>query len=90
MGGKKGTITGEKGKSGDKKKPISRSARAGLQFPVGRIHRLLKVSLRLGLVQPCTAVTCFGGRWSGRVAARIAAQEPLQRPAADALFFNRR
>jgi len=26
----------------DKKKPISRSARAGLQFPVGRIHRLLK------------------------------------------------
>ncbi len=62
MGGKKGTITGEKGKSGDKKKPISRSARAGLQFPVGRIHRLLKVSLRLGLVQPYTAVTCFGGR----------------------------
>ena len=28
----------------DKKKPISRSARAGLQFPVGRIHRLLKAS----------------------------------------------
>jgi histone H2A len=26
----------------DKKKPISRSSRAGLQFPVGRIHRLLK------------------------------------------------
>eukprot|EP00884_Botryococcus_braunii_P022005 jgi/Botrbrau1/8489/Bobra.0237s0104.1 len=24
------------------KKPISRSARAGLQFPVGRMHRLLK------------------------------------------------
>ena len=40
--GAKGTITGEK--KGDKKKPISRSARAGLQFPVGRIHRLLKVS----------------------------------------------
>ena len=38
--GAKGTI-GMKG-SGDKKKPISRSARAGLQFPVGRIHRLLK------------------------------------------------
>jgi histone H2A len=32
-------------KKGDKKKPTSRSARAGLQFPVGRIHRLLKVSL---------------------------------------------
>lgn len=28
---------------GDKKKPTSRSARAGLQFPVGRVHRLLKV-----------------------------------------------
>ncbi|KAL4515134.1 hypothetical protein Ndes2437B_g08632 [Nannochloris sp. 'desiccata'] len=38
--GAKGTI-GLKG-AGDKKKPISRSARAGLQFPVGRIHRLLK------------------------------------------------
>ena len=38
--GAKGTI-GIKG-AGDKKKPISRSARAGLQFPVGRIHRLLK------------------------------------------------
>lgn len=42
--GAKGTIGGEK--KGDKKKPISRSARAGLQFPVGRIHRLLKVSRR--------------------------------------------
>ena len=26
------------------RKPVSRSARAGLQFPVGRIHRLLKES----------------------------------------------
>jgi len=34
-------------KGGDKKKPVSRSAKAGLQFPVGRIHRFLKV--RLGL-----------------------------------------
>lgn len=33
-----------------KKQPVSRSARAGLQFPVGRIHRYLKdrVSLRIG------------------------------------------
>lgn len=38
--GAKGTMGKEKG---DKKKPTSRSARAGLQFPVGRIHRLLKV-----------------------------------------------
>ncbi|XXG76727.1 hypothetical protein AAC387_Pa08g1021 [Persea americana] len=30
------------GKDKDKKKPVSRSSRAGLQFPVGRIHRHLK------------------------------------------------
>merc|ERR1712072_1257144 len=35
MGGAKGTI-------GDKKKPVSRSSKAGLQFPVGRVHRYLK------------------------------------------------
>ncbi len=40
--GAKGTLGG-KAIDKDKKKPISRSARAGLQFPVGRIHRLLKV-----------------------------------------------
>ena len=33
----KGTAT-----KGDKKKPTSRSSKAGLQFPVGRIHRHLK------------------------------------------------
>jgi hypothetical protein len=36
--GAKGTMA-----KGDKKKPISRSIKAGLQFPVGRIHRFLKV-----------------------------------------------
>ncbi|XP_057485084.1 probable histone H2A variant 3 [Actinidia eriantha] len=48
--GAKGLIMGktpsakdkDKDKDKDKKKPISRSSRAGLQFPVGRIHRLLK------------------------------------------------
>ena len=30
------------GKAGDASKAQSRSAKAGLQFPVGRIHRLLK------------------------------------------------
>lgn len=30
------------GKSGGKKAPQSRSSRAGLQFPVGRVHRYLK------------------------------------------------
>lgn len=40
---KGGKGKGGKGKSGTgKKAPVSRSARAGLQFPVGRIHRFLK------------------------------------------------
>ncbi|KAK3244500.1 Histone h2a [Cymbomonas tetramitiformis] len=39
--GAKGTMAGDK-KAGDKKKPVSRSTKAGLQFPVGRIHRFLK------------------------------------------------
>merc|ERR1711981_262737 len=33
---------GAKGTIGDKKKPVSRSSKAGLQFPVGRVHRYLK------------------------------------------------
>ncbi|KAF2282999.1 hypothetical protein GH714_043061 [Hevea brasiliensis] len=43
--GAKGLITGKStlnNKDKDKKKPVSRSSRAGLQFPVGRVHRLLK------------------------------------------------
>ena len=40
--GAKGTMGMDK-KLLDKKKPTSRSSRAGLQFPVGRVHRLLKV-----------------------------------------------
>ena len=52
--GAKGTLGG-KAIDKDKKKPISRSARAGLQFPVGRIHRLLKVRplQRPAALQPC-------------------------------------
>jgi len=50
--GKGGKAKGGKGKSGSKKAPISRSSRAGLQFPVGRVHRYLKsriaVSQRVG------------------------------------------
>lgn len=38
--GAKGTMSSKKG---DKRKPTSRSVKAGLQFPVGRIHRFLKV-----------------------------------------------
>ena len=43
--GKGGKVGGTGGKVGDKKKkpPQSRSMRAGLQFPVGRIHRHIKV-----------------------------------------------
>ena len=36
--GKAGKDTGKLGNN----KPVSRSARAGLQFPVGRLHRHLK------------------------------------------------
>ncbi|XP_057460331.1 probable histone H2A variant 1 [Actinidia eriantha] len=38
----KTTAAASKDKEKDKKRPISRSSRAGLQFPVGRIHRQLK------------------------------------------------
>ena len=41
--GAKGTLGAGKGAAGDKKKPVSRSARAGLTFPVGRVHRQLKL-----------------------------------------------
>ena len=40
--GAKGTMSSKKG---DKRKPTSRSVKAGLQFPVGRIHRFLKVRI---------------------------------------------
>lgn len=40
VGGKGGKASG--GKVGGDGKSQSRSAKAGLQFPVGRIHRLLK------------------------------------------------
>jgi|TARA_B100001142_G_scaffold307105_1_gene337432 histone H2A len=39
LSGKGGKVSSK----GDKKKPTSRSVKAGLQFPVGRIHRFLKV-----------------------------------------------
>jgi len=42
--GKSGKVGGKSGKTGGEAdgKATSRSAKAGLQFPVGRIHRLLK------------------------------------------------
>ncbi|EZG43720.1 histone H2A [Gregarina niphandrodes] len=46
VGGKVGGKLGGKGKASSgksKKAPTTRAARAGLQFPVGRIHRMLKL-----------------------------------------------
>ena len=43
VAGGKGKLGGKGGKSGKSKKaPMSRSARAGLHFPVGRLHRMVK------------------------------------------------
>ncbi|KAK0410945.1 hypothetical protein QR680_005403 [Steinernema hermaphroditum] len=42
MAGGKGKAGKDSGKSSRKGGVVSRSARAGLQFPVGRVHRLLK------------------------------------------------
>ena len=48
--GAKGTMSDKKG---DKKKPTSRSVKAGLQFPVGRIHRFLKVIISSTVLLEC-------------------------------------
>lgn len=42
-GGKRGKVAS--GKS--KKRPLSRSVRSGLHFPVGRIHRFLKKNVAM-------------------------------------------
>jgi hypothetical protein len=42
LAGKSGKSTATAGKTGDHGRSQSRSAKAGLQFPVGRVHRLLK------------------------------------------------
>ena len=51
--GAKGTMKG-----GDKKKPTSRSVKAGLQFPVGRIHRFLKVSTACSRLRGIDVARC--------------------------------
>ncbi|KAG0487768.1 hypothetical protein HPP92_009863 [Vanilla planifolia] len=62
--GAKGLIMGKSAalnasKDKDKKKPVSRSSRAGLQFPVGRVHRLLKSRVAAnGRVGATAAVYC--------------------------------
>ncbi|RDD46936.1 Core histone macro-H2A.1 [Trichoplax sp. H2] len=53
-------MSGRGGKA--RKKPSSRSARAGLQFPVGRMHRRLKSSthhLRIGSGAPVYLAACI-------------------------------
>eukprot|EP00388_Colpodella_angusta_P004997 GDKJ01015814.1.p2 GENE.GDKJ01015814.1~~GDKJ01015814.1.p2 ORF type:complete len:201 (-),score=66.37 GDKJ01015814.1:160-762(-) len=62
VGGKGGKVGGKGGKvsGSSKKNPTSRSHRAGIVFPVGRIHRLLKsrvtASSRVGAAAAvCTA-----------------------------------
>jgi hypothetical protein len=52
------------GKAAGKGKSVSRSAKAGLQFPVGRIARYLKKGryaerVQLVLVPPCTWLLCW-------------------------------
>ena len=67
-GGKGAKVKG----TGDKKKPVSRSVKAGLQFPVGRIHRFLKARalLRMPRFLCCPAAlparlsrACLATQW---------------------------
>ena len=57
--------SGGKASGGEGVKGQSRSAKAGLQFPVGRVHRLLKrgnYAQRVGAGAPgmsCSSITCF-------------------------------
>ena len=62
----KGSGKSKSGKaSGDASaKSQSRSAKAGLQFPVGRVHRLLKkgnYAQRVGAGKACLLVVCLSG-----------------------------
>lgn len=59
-GGKSGKTGGKSG-GGESGKSQSRSARAGLQFPVGRVHRLLKkgnYAQRVGAGAPGIFLPC--------------------------------
>ena len=65
------------GKAGADGKSISRSSKAGLQFPVGRIHRLLKkgnYAQRVGAGAP--------GMWQSDIH-----QRPLTRPIACVVYL---
>jgi len=60
-GGKSGKSGSGKASSSDATKAQSRSAKAGLQFPVGRVHRLLKrgnYAQRVGAGAPGPFIYC--------------------------------
>lgn len=59
--GKSGKSGGKAGAAGDTSKGTSRSSKAGLQFPVGRIHRMLKrgnYAQRVGAGAPGESYGC--------------------------------
>ena len=67
--GKAGKSGGKAAGGGEASKSQSRSAKAGLQFPVGRVHRLLKkgnYATRIGagapgkfcIIESCLFLTC--------------------------------
>ena len=63
-GGKSGKSGSGKASSGETSKAQSRSAKAGLQFPVGRVHRLLKrgnYAQRVGAGAPGQSVPSLEG-----------------------------
>ena len=65
--GKAGKSGGKAGTVGDVTKSQSRSTKAGLQFPVGRVHRLLKkgnYAQRVGAGAPGVFLFLFLIRWS--------------------------
>lgn len=69
--------------SGDKKKPISRSVKAGLQFPVGRIHRFLKArGPRIAPLLPSAPRRARAAQaarpWTPRAAPRIQLRAPAR------------
>lgn len=58
VGGKSGKSSGGKAGADGKSAATSRSSKAGLQFPVGRVHRLLKkgnYAQRVGAGAPGTS-----------------------------------
>lgn len=75
MSGTGGRGKGGKAKSGAKAK--SRSSRAGLQFPVGRLHRLLRKGYFLVIEFVFTYVRLYIVIFIGNYAERVGAGAPV-------------